>query len=55
VPSQLLHILTFLHIGVLVCRCPLGEDWTEKVAKASIKCKWIKLASLLKEHSTNEE
>jgi hypothetical protein len=47
--------LTFLQIDVLVCRCLLGEDWTDKVAKASIKCKWIKLTPLLKEHSTSEE
>jgi hypothetical protein len=40
---------------VLVCRCPLGEDWTDEVAKASIKCKWIKLTPLFKEHSTIEE
>ncbi|PNF43359.1 putative tRNA N6-adenosine threonylcarbamoyltransferase, mitochondrial [Cryptotermes secundus] len=36
-------------------KCPLGEDWTDKVAKASIKCKWIKLTPLLKEHSTSQE
>jgi hypothetical protein len=35
-------------------RCPLGEDWTEEVAKANIKCKWIKLTSLLKEQAVSE-
>lgn len=35
-------------------RCSLGEDWTEAVAKAKIKCKWIKVSSLLKQHTAIE-
>ncbi|XP_021934054.1 probable tRNA N6-adenosine threonylcarbamoyltransferase, mitochondrial [Zootermopsis nevadensis] len=34
--------------------CPLGEDWSEQVVKANIKCKWIKLTSLLKDQATSE-
>lgn len=27
-------------------KCPLGEDWTQKVKAANIACKWMKIPIL---------
>lgn len=54
IPVMCVRLLLIFFIVYLSYRCPLGENWTKAVAEAQMKCKWIKLSSLLKQHTATD-